>query len=108
MRRPTSSDSPPWSSRSSAFATRPRAYAGALDALNERLMQDVQASGEAFLTQTTLRGRFALRACVLHYATTEADVAALVDVVRETGARLASTGPSIPLEHGEEQEHRMS
>ncbi len=72
-----------------------RGDAGALDALNERLMQDVQASGEAFLTQTTLRGRFALRACVLHYATTEADVAVLVDVVRETGARLASTGPSI-------------
>jgi len=81
-----------------------RGDAGALDALNERLMQDVQASGEAFLTQTTLRGRFALRACVLHYATTEADVAALVDVVRETGARLASTGPWTPPEHGKEQE----
>ena len=26
------------------------------------------------------------------------------DVVRETGARLASTGPSIPPEHGKEQE----
>jgi len=81
-----------------------RGDAGALDALNERLMQDVQASGEAFLTQTTLRGRFALRACVLHYATTEADVAALVDVVRETGARLASTGPWTPPEHGKKQE----
>jgi glutamate/tyrosine decarboxylase-like PLP-dependent enzyme len=81
-----------------------RGDAGALDALNERLMQDVQASGETFLTQTTLRGRFALRACVLHYATTEADVAALVDVVRETGARLASTGPWTPPEHGKEHE----
>ena len=81
-----------------------RGDAGALDALNERLMQDVQASGEAFLTQTTLRGRFALRACVLHYATTQADIAALVDVVRETGARLASTGPWTPPEHGKKQE----
>src|SRR5438128_1789732 len=78
--------------------------AGPLDTLNERLMQDVQASGEAFLTQTTLRGRFALRACVLHYATTQADIAALVDVVRETGARLASTGPWTPPEHGKKQE----
>jgi len=51
-------------------------------------MEEVQASGAAFLTQATLRGRFALRACVLHYATTEADIAALVDVVRDTGARL--------------------
>jgi aromatic-L-amino-acid/L-tryptophan decarboxylase len=60
-----------------------------LDALNQRVMEEVQASGAAFLTQTTLRGRFALRACILHYATTEADLAALLDVVREIGARLA-------------------
>ena len=63
-----------------------------LDALNQRVMEEVQASGAAFLTQTTLRGRFALRACVLHYATTEADVAALVDAVRETGAGLVGRG----------------
>jgi aromatic-L-amino-acid decarboxylase len=50
----------------------------------------VQASGAAFLTQTTLGGRFALRACILHYATTESDLAALVDAVRETGVRLAA------------------
>jgi len=62
----------------------------ALDALNKRVMEDVQASGRAFLTQATLGGHFALRACVLHYATTESDLAALVDVVRETGARLAA------------------
>ena len=30
----------------------------------------------------------ALRACILHYATTERDVAALVDIVRRTGAAL--------------------
>ena len=61
-----------------------------LDALNQRVMEEIQASGAAFLTQTTLRGRFALRACILHYATTEADLAALVAVVRETGTRLAA------------------
>ena len=61
-----------------------------LNALNKRVMETVQASGAAFLTQTTLRGHFTLRACVLHYATTAADVAALVDVVRQTGARLSA------------------
>lgn len=54
------------------------------------LVTDYVAAGAAFLTQTTLRGRFALRACVLHYATTEEDVATLVDVVRATGARLVA------------------
>jgi len=62
----------------------------ALDLLNKRVTQAVQEAGDVFLTQTTLSGRFALRACVLHYATTEADIAALVDAVRATGARLAS------------------
>jgi aromatic-L-amino-acid decarboxylase len=62
----------------------------ALDALNKRVMDEVQASGAAFLTQTTLCGRFALRACILHYATTESDLAALVDAVREAGVRLAA------------------
>jgi aromatic-L-amino-acid/L-tryptophan decarboxylase len=59
-----------------------------LDALNKALVERIQAEGRAFLTGTVLRGRFALRACVLHYGTTETDVDALVDVVRETGARL--------------------
>jgi aromatic-L-amino-acid/L-tryptophan decarboxylase len=63
----------------------------ALDALNKRVMEEVQASGEAFLTQTTLRDRFALRACVLHYATTESDLVALIDIVRKTGARLSAS-----------------
>ena len=67
-----------------------RSDEAALDLLNKRVMQAVQEAGDVFLTQTTLSGRFALRACVLHYATTEADVAALVDAVRATGARLAS------------------
>jgi glutamate/tyrosine decarboxylase-like PLP-dependent enzyme len=62
----------------------------ALDLLNKRVMEDVQATGAAFLTQTTLGGCFALRACVLHYATADSDIAALVDAVRETGARLAA------------------
>jgi glutamate/tyrosine decarboxylase-like PLP-dependent enzyme len=59
-----------------------------LDKLNKLLVERVQAEGRVFLTGTVLRGRFALRACVLHYGTTEADVDALVETVRETGVRL--------------------
>jgi len=75
-----------------AFRYAPPARRGddaALDALNKRVMEQVQTDGEAFLTNTLVNGRFALRACILHYATTEDDVAALVDVVRRTGAALA-------------------
>jgi glutamate/tyrosine decarboxylase-like PLP-dependent enzyme len=61
-----------------------------LNALNKAVMEQVQAGGEAFLSGTVLPGQFALRACVLHYGTTEEDVAALLDVVRRTGARCAA------------------
>lgn len=61
-----------------------------LDDLNKAIMQEVQAGGEAFLTNAVLRGRFTLRACVLHYGTGEADLDALIDVVRRTGRRLTA------------------
>jgi glutamate/tyrosine decarboxylase-like PLP-dependent enzyme len=61
-----------------------------LDALNKRVMERVQSEGAAFITNTSVRGRFALRACVLHYATTDEDVTALVDIVRRTAAALGA------------------
>jgi glutamate/tyrosine decarboxylase-like PLP-dependent enzyme len=60
-----------------------------VDALNKAIVETVQAEGRVFVTGTELRARFALRACVLHYATTEADLAALVDTIEEVGQRLA-------------------
>ena len=74
-----------------AFRYVPEALRGdeaGLDALNKQVMEQVQTEGAAFITNTVVRGRFALRACLLHYATTEADVAALVEVVRRAGAAL--------------------
>lgn len=62
----------------------------ALDALNKQIMERVQAGGAAFLTQAMVRGRFALRANILHYATTREDIEALAAVVREIGAGLAT------------------
>jgi glutamate/tyrosine decarboxylase-like PLP-dependent enzyme len=59
-----------------------------LDALNKRVMEQVQAEGAAFVTNATVGGRFALRACILHYASTEDDLAALVDAVRRAGVAL--------------------
>ena len=75
------------------FRYAPPGWAGdaaELDSLNKLLVERVQAEGQVFLTGTVLRGRFALRACVLHYGTTEADVDALIATVRETGMRLAA------------------
>lgn len=67
-----------------------RADGPRLDALNKTLMESLQAEGQVFVTGTVLRGSFALRACVLHYGTTEEDIDALIEIVRRTGARLAA------------------
>jgi aromatic-L-amino-acid decarboxylase len=62
-----------------------------LDAFNRRVMERLQTEGRAFLTGTVLRGRFALRACVLHYQTSEADIDALVEIVRAAALALLSS-----------------
>jgi aromatic-L-amino-acid decarboxylase len=47
----------------------------AVDALNEHIMERVNAGGEIFLTQTKLHGRFVLRLAIGHYRTEERHVA---------------------------------
>jgi aromatic-L-amino-acid/L-tryptophan decarboxylase len=68
--------------------------AACLDDHNKRLMEELQAEGQVFVTGTVLRGRFALRACVLHYGTSEEDVDALVERVRHAGAVVTGCGGS--------------
>jgi glutamate/tyrosine decarboxylase-like PLP-dependent enzyme len=61
----------------------------ALNRLNKILMEEIQAGGQAFITSTVLAGeRYALRACIIHYATTEEDLEALINLVQTTGERL--------------------
>jgi glutamate/tyrosine decarboxylase-like PLP-dependent enzyme len=61
-----------------------------VDALNRALLEEIQLSGEAFLTSTSLAGRFVLRACIVNFRSSREDVEFLVDLIRRTGARLAA------------------
>ena len=73
------------------FRYHPRTWTGSpeqLDELNKRIMETLQAEGSVFVTNTVLRRRFALRAFILHYATGEADLAALVAAVSNAGSRM--------------------
>jgi aromatic-L-amino-acid/L-tryptophan decarboxylase len=72
------------------FRARPAAIAAdadALDRFNERLLEQLNASGRLFLSHTRLRGAFTLRLAVGHIRTTEAHVA-------EAWARICSTARS--------------
>ncbi|MFL6257192.1 MAG: pyridoxal phosphate-dependent decarboxylase family protein, partial [Pyrinomonadaceae bacterium] len=53
-----------------------------LDNLNERVMQRVQRGGQAYVSNATLRGRFALRASITNYRTTRRDIDLTLDSIR--------------------------
>jgi aromatic-L-amino-acid decarboxylase len=53
-----------------------------LDALNRRVLSQMQLGGEAFVSSTVIGGRFWLRACIVNHRATEADIEATVDIVR--------------------------
>jgi aromatic-L-amino-acid/L-tryptophan decarboxylase len=55
----------------------------ALDAHNERILQALQRDGRVYLSNATIDGRFALRACITNFRTTRADVERVLTVVRE-------------------------
>jgi glutamate/tyrosine decarboxylase-like PLP-dependent enzyme len=64
------------------FRYRPRGFAGDLDALNERILVAVQRAGSSYLSNSRVRGTFALRGCVLNYRTTKRDMEILLEDVR--------------------------
>jgi aromatic-L-amino-acid decarboxylase len=56
---------------------------GALEALNQQLLDAVNASGEVFLSHTKLRGQFVLRLAIGNLRTTEAHVRRAWELLRE-------------------------
>jgi len=69
-----------------------------LDELNARIVQRVQRGGYAYLSNATLRGRFALRASITNFRTTRRDIEITLDTVRsaaiEAQKNIAPAGAS--------------
>lgn len=59
-----------------------------LNALNREILDRVQQGGEAFVSNAVVNGRYALRACIVNFRTTEADVDALLTLVKRAGSAL--------------------
>ena len=53
--------------------------------LNQELLTRVERSGEAFLSNATIDGRFALRACIVNFRTSQADIDALLPLLARLG-----------------------
>ena len=59
-----------------------------LDALNERLMTEIQLDGRVFPSNAVLNGRFVLRSCIVNFRTEAEQMDLLLDVAAELGDRL--------------------
>lgn len=53
-----------------------------LDKLNNEVMLAVQRGGHAYVSSATLRGKFALRACITNFRTTRADIDQTLETIR--------------------------
>ena len=56
-----------------------------LDDLNREILVRLQREGEIFVSNAVVGGRFLLRACIVNFRTTEADVLAVPEVVVRAG-----------------------
>jgi glutamate/tyrosine decarboxylase-like PLP-dependent enzyme len=75
----------------------------ALERVNAALVEDIQADGSVFVSSAWVRGRFALRLCILNHSTTEAEVARALELAAtlpvDTAPR-AAVASYEPLERG--------
>jgi glutamate/tyrosine decarboxylase-like PLP-dependent enzyme len=59
-----------------------------LNELNKKILQEVQNSGKAFISNALVNGRYLLRACLVNFRTREKDLDILLDLVNKFGAVL--------------------
>jgi aromatic-L-amino-acid decarboxylase len=61
-----------------------------LNDLNQELLNRMQAGGEAFISNAVIDDRYLLRACVVNFRTTRADMEALVEITTRLGREVDS------------------
>jgi len=59
-----------------------------LDQLNERILAVVQKGGRAYVSNATVKGCFALRACITNFRTTKSDIDKTLKVIREAAEQV--------------------
>lgn len=61
-----------------------------LNKLNEELVSRLQASGETFVSNAVVDGKYLLRACIVNFRTTLSDIEALPEIVARIGRQVDS------------------
>lgn len=70
-----------------------------LNQLNSELLTRLQQSGKAFISNAMIRGKFALRACIVNFRTSLTDIQALPGLITSLGADLDSLFRPAELKH---------
>jgi glutamate/tyrosine decarboxylase-like PLP-dependent enzyme len=68
-----------------------------LNRLNQQLLTRIEKSGEAFLSNAVIGGRFALRACVVNFRTSSVDIDALPGFIARLGGEVEQFLRSRPV-----------
>ena len=71
-----------------------RGTASDFDALNQAILQRIVRRGKVFLSNASIQGKFALRACFVNHRTTPDDVSRIVSEVITVGRELVSGAES--------------
>ncbi len=58
-----------------------------LNRLNQRLLEKIENSGQAFCSNAVIDGRYALRFCIVNFRTSTEDIEAIPELVVELGAQ---------------------
>lgn len=75
------------------FRCRPGERHRDADGFNAAVLRRVIERGRVYLSNATLKGRFALRACFVNHRTTDSDVAEIVPEVLQAARELSGPGP---------------
>ena len=62
-----------------------------LDQLNATVLAAVQKGGRAYVSNATVKGRFALRACITNFRTTKSDIDETLKVIREAAQEVLTS-----------------
>ena len=75
-----------------------------LNELNSRIMNAIQRGGRAYVSSATLRGKFALRACITNFRTTRADIDQTLEIIRDAARQVDKGFATETLRHRETEE----
>jgi CRP-like cAMP-binding protein len=76
------------------------------EALNRRLVSALEQSGEGLVSSTRLRGRYAIRLCVLNHTSTERDVRHVLDWLERSTLDKQAQAASVDLQEPTADRHQ--